>query len=429
MRIVRSGVGFEDVLNVEGIPGVERMWTLAPAGSQSPTLLVSFAESTAVLNLEPEVSAISAADSIVSSPTIAAGLVKGDTILAQITPLGVQLWSDIVGGTSVSTFLATADNNIVAGAVRKNLIVAAFRDGSIKAWCAAISLELLLDARVPREVAAVDIYLGDEPLVAVSDWGQEIQVYTLKGLSSNTPLAATKEAAYASSLLFNNLSSGALQLLAGLSDGSLVSYDLDAGLESQLQKGRVHSSLGTRPLQLTPLALDAGEETVFAAGISERLSIIFESRGHAEVSSSGKKDVVAAATVTTSTLGNCVVLATPEGLCFSHLTSLKKLQVQTLDLYNTSPLRVAPVPDLKVMAVGTVTRTLDAETGEVLQASGIELRNHTTLDCELRQRKKWQLTISARRLPARRARGSHVGQPRVAQRKAIHCRWYRHLRL
>jgi DNA damage-binding protein 1 len=351
-------VGFDDALTIEGIVGVERMWSIP---GSVPTLLLSFADSTALLHLEPAVAPVAAAEGVTRSPTLAAGLVG--EVLVQVTPVGVHLWSDVVAGTALPGF---SRGEIVAGAVKGECVAAAFRDGSIAVWKVASGLQSVQELKLDHEAAAVDV---SEGLLAVADWLGGVTVYD----STGARMFSATESVHASSLLFGPTS----QLLAGLADGTLVTYDL-AG-------GRTQSSLGSRPLTLVDLAntnADASPDgDVFAAGISERLSLLFIARGHPEVSASGKKGVIAAAAVSTST-GASVALATAGSVTLVRVASLKKLQVQTLDLGPKSATRLTLVPELRLLACGTVTQTLARDTGDVLQLSGMELRDPATLECE-----------------------------------------------
>lgn len=88
--------------------------------------------------------------------------------------------------------------------------------------------------------------------------------------------------------------------------------------------------------------------------------------------------MVAATSLSTPSLGDCIALATPHSIVFERLTSLKKLQVQTLDLGNRSATRVSALPGYNMIVAGTVMRTMDHQTGDVLQSSSVELRNATT---------------------------------------------------
>lgn len=144
--------------------------------------------------------------------------------------------------------------------------------------------------RLSRELAAVDISdFGTEILIAIGDWNGDIRLYTGSDLASGTPFAETREAAYASALLFQDTPGGGLRLLAGLSDGNLVTYDVDASAQC-LAANRISSSLGSLPLRLASVHLpsDLFEEPVTGIGISDRLNVLFESRNHLESSASGK---------------------------------------------------------------------------------------------------------------------------------------------
>jgi DNA damage-binding protein 1 len=77
-----------------------------------------------------------------------------------------------------------------------------------------------------------------------------------------------------------------------------------------------------------------------------------------------------------------LVLASPTGLTFYKVNSLKKLHVQTLDLMEKSVTRLAAVPDLGVLALGCVTRSMDPQTGEVAQKGNFEVRDDTNLKSE-----------------------------------------------
>lgn len=133
-RVVRSGVGFDNLMTIDECPGIERMWTL-PA-KNGPSLVLSFAYSTTILQMEPEVAVFKAADQVTSVPTFAAGLVD-KSLLLQVTPEGVRLWSDLASGTLVDKVEAPTDNRIVTANVRGNTAIAAFRDGTVSVFQAS----------------------------------------------------------------------------------------------------------------------------------------------------------------------------------------------------------------------------------------------------------------------------------------------------
>lgn len=276
--------------------------------------------------------------------------------------------------------------------------------------------------------------MGCETAVAVSDWSGGISLYTTPGLSAGQPFAQISEATYACSLLFQTSPQGVSRLLAGLSDGSLVTYNVDARADS-LKNTRAISSLGSRPLKVSSLQLasDRIEEPVSAVGISERMTVLFESRNHLESSAWGKKvsaimakayaqGVSAAAAVTIPTVGPCVAVATAEGLTFERLTSLRKIQVLTLDLGETSSARLDYVSGQNLLAAGTITRSLDPDSGDVFQSSGVDIRRPGSLEREY----ACQLVVdnSIGVAFAASSRSCHVCQGCVSQRAAIRCRRY-----
>lgn len=261
---------------------------------------------------------------------------------------------------------------------------------------------------IAADVSALVVHTAaglPSPLIAVGTWSNEIQLYSFDDLkvadaqgSAARPVATITEAFYASSLLArrSSVSSGSqsrLQLLAGLSNGSLCTYDLEftASGGGVAVKGRKAASLGNRPLRLCPVdaASGGGAEKMIAVGLTERVSIIFESKDRIEFSSVSKrvsfessdtrhvliaKDVSAAA----SAAGD-LILASPTGASIVKVNSLKKLSVQTLDTQARSATRLAYLPDSQVLAAGSVSRRLDPQTGDVEQQGFLELRNPINL--------------------------------------------------
>ena len=225
------------------------------------------------------------------------------------------------------------------------------------------------------------------PVIAVATWEKEILLYDPEGLQDgSSPVALITENHFASSLLLKSTSAGeksSLQLLAGLSDGSLVTYDIGGAeaIGGLTFIGRKSSSLGTRPLTLHPITgtTETGEEELLAIGLSERTSVLFESKDRVEFSSVNLKDLTAAASITLPDIGNCIALASSSGLSISKVNGLKKLHIQTLDLGHRSVNKMTYLSSYKVMACGAVERTIDEETGDYWQKGYIELRDPSNL--------------------------------------------------
>lgn len=124
--------------------------------------------------------------------------------------------------------------------------------------------------------------------LAVAEWNGDIHIFSA---DQGTLLTTIHESAYATSLQMEDSKIRSPKLLVGLADGGFAAYPLDDTTIAQgTPKNRQASSLGTRPVRLVPLDISPNlEERVVAAGISDRLSLIFESKDHFEFSSSGKK--------------------------------------------------------------------------------------------------------------------------------------------
>lgn len=134
------------------------------------------------------------------------------------------------------------------------------------------------------------------PVIAISTWSNEIMVYTAETLKNSDSWAVPiKEGHFAVSLMLHpsagSDTSGGIKLLAGLSDGTMVLYEIETSAGGDLEiKSRKASSLGTKPLKLYPANFQReGDEMVFAVGISDRMSVIFESKDRIDFSSVSTK--------------------------------------------------------------------------------------------------------------------------------------------
>ncbi|WVW86882.1 hypothetical protein I302_108937 [Kwoniella bestiolae CBS 10118] len=392
LRIVRSGVGLEEVVNVGGIEGIEKIFTLTDSSGVS-RLLLSTSSATLLLQVEPEISLIETAQQVSSPPTLAAGILPGADILVQVTPTSIALWSDVTSGLSAGSVDLDKESEIIAAQVHESLVVAAKRGGEVNLFEATPNgLDLVASFNVSSEISSVSLIQSPtlpSPVLAIGTWTNEILLYTLTQLQSGiTTLTIMREAYFASSLHLKlssarstSTSTSGIQLLAGLSDGSLVIYDLEpSGDNGQVSvKSRKSSSLGNRPLTVCPTTGPVvGDDRVVAVGLSERMSVVFESGDRVDFSSVSRKDIISSTSVYSTTYGEVLVLASPTGISLTKINSLKKLSVQTLDLGDRSATKLIAYNE-DLLVDGVVVRTMDSQNGEVLQISSMELRDSNTL--------------------------------------------------
>ncbi len=140
------------------------------------------------------------------------------------------------------------------------------------------------DIQAPAEVSSVDI---NSKLLVLGTWTNEILVYSNDALKAgNSQPLVIKEKGFAVSLLLTQGRSTA-RLLAGLSDGSLLTIDL--ALEPLSLIGRKISKLGSRPLRLERIVDWQGDEQVVAIALSERMSVIFQTKDRIDFSSVSRR--------------------------------------------------------------------------------------------------------------------------------------------
>ena len=242
--------------------------------------------------------------------------------------------------------------------------------------------------KVGAEVSSVAILSNDglsSPIIAIGTWSNAITVYTPDQLKlGSPPLATMTESFFPSSLLLRSGSDANLQLLAGLSDGSLIIYDFasDPSIASSslTMRDRKISSLGTQPLTLHPIqSRTASGDDLLAFGLGDRASILFVTGNRIDFSSVSTTGIVAAAAVHTPEDGQSLVVASPADLSISQVDGLKKLHIQTLDTGYKSASKVVWSSTHRAIATGVVERTIDPVTGDYCQNAWFEMRDQDTL--------------------------------------------------
>lgn len=149
-----------------------------------------------------------------------------------------------------------------------------------------------------EEVSAVAISRNSDsssPIIAISTWTAKTVVYTLSQISSGVDGLSIPSKSSATSLQLRSHPSyrAGIQLLSGLDNGLLQIYDLDkndmGGVDGLVVKSSKTTSLGLRPLALHPCEITGGGEKVISVALTERMSVIFESKDRIEFSSANIK--------------------------------------------------------------------------------------------------------------------------------------------
>lgn len=106
------------------------MWSLTDSTATS-RLLLSTSNSTVLLQLQPEISVIPTTDIIFNSETLAAGILPGAELLAQVTPRGLFLWSDLTNGQLEAQVEVDKETEIVCAQVTADWAVVAKNGGNL----------------------------------------------------------------------------------------------------------------------------------------------------------------------------------------------------------------------------------------------------------------------------------------------------------
>jgi DNA damage-binding protein 1 len=310
LRVIRSGVGLDEVLAVEGIHDVTGLFPLA-SGQSTGRLLISTDAATGQIGLDPEPTALPLHPDVASSRTIAASLVRPD-VLAHVNARAVTLYSLTKSLNPVHDWRVGPDEEIVAASISDKYILVAKKGGTVAILTASgQALEELAYVDVScRELTGRTVSVSSEvstvailsaanvpsPVIAISTWTSEILLYSLDHIQTTDPVVTPiNEQYHAVSLMLRPsttpVSSG-VQLIAGMSDGSMVVYELEQSDQGGGVKNvsRKASSLGSRPLILCPVdSFHLGSENIIAIGLSERMSVVFESKGRIDFSAVSKK--------------------------------------------------------------------------------------------------------------------------------------------
>ncbi|KAF8318997.1 hypothetical protein DL93DRAFT_2225425 [Clavulina sp. PMI_390] len=180
---------------------------------------------------------------------------------------------------------------------------------------------------------------------------------------ASTPVPTEKPIPADKPLLSAKLVSGsmtAIFLLAGLVNGTLVTYELDP--ETHLVRSRRALLLGNIPLILTPCRyqpsagggskVDGYQNVVFVGG--SRPTIVFLDGKRLQHSPINLKDVSAACTFNSPAYSDGLILSRNENLIIGKIDTLHELQIHTKMYGRENPIKMAHDPVNKMYGVALV---------------------------------------------------------------------------
>ncbi|KAG0365622.1 DNA damage-binding protein 1a [Gamsiella multidivaricata] len=366
LRIVRNGVGINDRAVLE-LPGIKGLWSLKEGleATSEDTLVMSFLNSTRVVRVTPDAEMVQEEMEgfLNESQTLLSGNVQANLIL-QVTPESVRL---IAPSRHIQTGLISEwnpPNGQVVSMASMNGTQCLVAVGGKTLVYLDVGSEAIHEVgrrTFENEIACVDVTSIDSAnphtsqVCAVGLWTDIkvilVRLPTMEILSSHDLPGEILPR----SLLFSRFE-GVPYLLAGLGDGQLLTFILDAALSTLPTPKRI--SLGTQPIMLRHISPNQGgngtggaSSHVFAC--SDRPTVIYSSNRKLLYSNVNLKQVATVASFNCEVFPNALAIvgSDEEGvLRIGSIDEFQELHVQTFPIHE-SPRRIAYLASRKCFGV------------------------------------------------------------------------------
>ncbi|KAJ9097586.1 hypothetical protein QFC21_004620 [Naganishia friedmannii] len=397
VRIIRSGVGAEEMVMLEGLEEVVGFWPVQGLSGKTGStagVLVSTYEGTTLLRLSGTnqddfdaavVPAGSVFDYVSDHPTLLAGNIADDTMI-QITSSQVRLiscdtgrtlstWSGLAAGEQV--LLADFDGeHVVLGLAKGEVVILKVEQGDDGLGLAVVerrslSTDLGTELACLTVVSRVQAKIGAGPCLVVGYWGSN-KIHCLD-LSTLTPRSEALELPTACRSACVRSSASGLQLLVGLGDGGVLSYTLvtewtPAGDPSISFTNRKMLQVGS-----IPVSLSHQRSTDQVIAISDRTALLSEESGRMSFAPMNVKGITWASYIDLTGLGECLLTSNSGGLTFTKITSLKKLHVKKVSTEGFAPLGIAYDVASDHYGIVAVSEEIEQEYGDMVRSSSFHI--------------------------------------------------------
>ena len=120
----------DEALSIDGIEGIERVWSLHSASTGSTRLLCSTAYNSFLLQIEPIVEVLPLAAEVTDLPLFAASAIQGKVVV--VNKHGVQLWEGAMATAQTQLESSSEEAEVVAAQIHGDHIALALRGGSAR---------------------------------------------------------------------------------------------------------------------------------------------------------------------------------------------------------------------------------------------------------------------------------------------------------
>ncbi|ORY81221.1 CPSF A subunit region-domain-containing protein [Leucosporidium creatinivorum] len=382
LRVVRQGVGLSELANLE-MEGIQRLWSLKRNSSADELLVLGFFNETRILSLssssdpdaEDEIEEVDLPFFAADQATLLAAAV-GD-LLVQVTTAGVSFaqedgsgagkWST-EGGMKI-TLAAAAGEHVLLAVEGGVVVLLGVKDGQ---------LVQLGTTQLDNEIACLDIAeLGSQLVATVALWTlNTILLISLPTLSTIASQILTTTYLIRSVLLVT-FPDGISTLFAGLGDGSLSSFAVDAKDCNIAQGSEKTVTLGTKPLVMSTFK-QKGAINVFVS--SDRPTVISRANDRLVYSSVNLKSINAFVPFSSSSYPSALALASPNDLRIGRIEDIQRVDIRAIPLDEDEPRRIAHDPKTRTFGVVCLRRDVNRETGEQTSVGSVKVFDDQTFE-------------------------------------------------
>ena len=390
LRVVRNGVGINEQAAVE-LPGLKGIWSLRAGSAESydTFLVVTFISETRVLaiNVEDELDETDVPGFDGSAQTLLCLNAAHDQFL-QVTAAELRLVSAATRQL-VTSWKPPPGQVVIAAAANEGQVLLGLSGGLlVYVELDAGQLREVTRQQLGHEISCLDCQpLGGArvaSLAAVGLWNHTVALLSLPALQPVAEETLPAETIPRSVLLATF--EGVAYLLAGLGDGQLFTFVLDAA--SGALSDRKTLSLGSQPISLRPFRSRATTH-VFAA--SDRPTVVYSSNKKLLYSNVNLREVNHMCSFNSESFPDSLAVASDSALTIGTIDDIQKLHIRTVPL-GEQPRRIAHQPATRTFAVccfklsagmdgvsgggdeggSSVVRLLDDQTFDTLSAYSLD---------------------------------------------------------
>ncbi|KZP01372.1 hypothetical protein CALVIDRAFT_493016 [Calocera viscosa TUFC12733] len=406
LRVVRSGVSFEELGIVDQVMNTRAIFPLRRnydaefdlyvlVSSIQQTVLYSIIGDEATPQFE-EVDKSETPGVVRDGPTLAAGNIKGDDIVVQVTTNRVVA-IDLI--TLTQKYIWVPNAEIVTAAINGERVVVGLKGGYMVHLIPDFEkFEVASDWRSPpswglTEVSciALDPTLSDalKNYAAVGFWGtNKVKVFYVgdathkfEEMQLAEPLAP-EDHLPVSTILTTFGANNRPHLLVGLGNGTLSSYALQSerilGRPSVRATDKKTFSLGTQPVMLTACKDLIKEASIFACG--DRPALLFLKNDRLTASPIKLRDINAGSILHCTQFPSSFIFASASNLLIGRVQEAQKIDIRTIPLGLDTPVRLSYHKGLRAYGVVCQRKELNRDTDRETYSSTFKLFDDITFE-------------------------------------------------